>query len=319
MPNNRINSDWQFRYAPLPAGYAGRSADRKRSAERAADSYPLFRPPAASEPADATDMSRRKLRFRRSIRLIRRPLDARRFILNEISINCSKCNIDYTLGRDALVVSASSVFDGFKYKTIFIDKNYGHRQSAPDLVSSLTVGWYFLDARAKTEQSRTVSEIVLDVSRGVLRQWRCHTCDTIYTYNLRPVEPLKEKRFIGKSIKEVIDSAINSVEKKHIVAIYIIKDNEIKYAEGSGRNISDAIQIARSQIPIGSIRSSDGEIISNLEEGTDSVYALTEEEALNIWRQTKHKEAYSEKIQCENVPRKGFLGIGNKPGKWIIR
>jgi hypothetical protein len=23
--NNRINSDWQFRFAPLPAGYAGRS------------------------------------------------------------------------------------------------------------------------------------------------------------------------------------------------------------------------------------------------------------------------------------------------------
>ncbi len=23
-PNNRINSDWQFRCTPLPAGYAGR-------------------------------------------------------------------------------------------------------------------------------------------------------------------------------------------------------------------------------------------------------------------------------------------------------
>ena len=25
-PNNRINSDWQLRYAPLPAGYAERYA-----------------------------------------------------------------------------------------------------------------------------------------------------------------------------------------------------------------------------------------------------------------------------------------------------
>lgn len=24
MPNNRINADWQFHYAPSPAGYAGR-------------------------------------------------------------------------------------------------------------------------------------------------------------------------------------------------------------------------------------------------------------------------------------------------------
>jgi hypothetical protein len=56
-----------------------------------------------------------------------------------------------------------------------------------------------------------------------------------------------------------------------------------------------------------------------LEEGTYSVYAFTEEEAHKIWKQTKPKEAYSENIQCENVPRKGFLGIGHKPGKWIIR
>ena len=27
LPNNRINSDWQFRCAPLPAGYAERQAD----------------------------------------------------------------------------------------------------------------------------------------------------------------------------------------------------------------------------------------------------------------------------------------------------
>jgi hypothetical protein len=26
LHNNRINSDWQFRYAPLPAGYAERYA-----------------------------------------------------------------------------------------------------------------------------------------------------------------------------------------------------------------------------------------------------------------------------------------------------
>ncbi len=31
-PNNRINSDWQFRCAPLPAGYAERSANKEEGA-----------------------------------------------------------------------------------------------------------------------------------------------------------------------------------------------------------------------------------------------------------------------------------------------
>ena len=33
MPNNRINTDWQFRYAPLPAGYAERYVSQVRANE----------------------------------------------------------------------------------------------------------------------------------------------------------------------------------------------------------------------------------------------------------------------------------------------
>jgi len=32
--NNRINTDWQFRCAPLPAGYAKRYAIRKSTAAK---------------------------------------------------------------------------------------------------------------------------------------------------------------------------------------------------------------------------------------------------------------------------------------------
>jgi len=41
LPNNRINSDWQFRCAPLPAGYAERWRGRFAPRHRAADSHPL--------------------------------------------------------------------------------------------------------------------------------------------------------------------------------------------------------------------------------------------------------------------------------------
>ena len=102
----------------------------------------------------------------------------------EISIRCEGCGKTYTLGKDAIVVSASATLRDFAgATTIGSSSNLNNTKTTPDLVDSLgPKSWASLDQRTVLKQKTEIRRILSSFSRNVDQWWRCRSCGTIQIY-----------------------------------------------------------------------------------------------------------------------------------------
>ncbi len=98
---------------------------------------------------------------------------------SEISFKCEGCGQAYTLGKDALVVTAAMLLGDFQGVTVFCAGT--SNRDKPDLVASLGHSWDSVEPETKSRQRIAIKEIT---SSGRPRWWHCRKCDTVQTYNV---------------------------------------------------------------------------------------------------------------------------------------
>ncbi len=109
--------------------------------------------------------------------------EPRQILDDEVTIRCGGCGTTYTLGKNALVVSASSVMGDFAGVTIVGDGYPHNTKDTPDLVDSLgSRSWNSLHEPTMQKQKAEIDQILSALSKGAPRWWRCRNCGTVQVY-----------------------------------------------------------------------------------------------------------------------------------------
>lgn len=103
--------------------------------------------------------------------------------MKKISIICKGCGHEYTLGKNAIVVTLLDILVDSKGVTIFGNGSSSvDNHSAPDLVDSLPRSWDTLEPAIVSKQETTIKRISTLKSQGISRWWKCRKCGNVQTY-----------------------------------------------------------------------------------------------------------------------------------------
>jgi Flp pilus assembly protein TadD len=103
--------------------------------------------------------------------------------VKEINIRCGGCGREYTLGKDAIVVSASATMSQFRVVSLVGNSTMKNTQDTPDLIDSLQQrSWSSLDEAAIGQQQTEISRISSSLLAGTPQWWRCRICSAVQVY-----------------------------------------------------------------------------------------------------------------------------------------
>ncbi len=125
-------------------------------------------------------------------------------------------------------------------------------------------------------------------------------------FNGITVDDARAKAAYGLGEKKIYDYLINRIEKKGT-------------GQGSGNTLDQATDLARKQIPSFAINISSREIVQQAEKGVFNAEGLTEEDAIMKLKTSIQHTSITCNSECIVAPKRGFLGVGKKPGKWRIQ
>ena len=105
----------------------------------------------------------------------------------EITIGCQGCGREYTLGKNAIVVSASATMSGFQGVTLVGNSTIKNTQDTPDLVDSLQQrSWSSLDQAIIRQQQTEIGRISSSLLAAIPQWWRCRNCGNVQIYQAKP-------------------------------------------------------------------------------------------------------------------------------------
>ena len=131
--------------------------------------------------------------------------------------------------------------------------------------------------------------------------------------------PLETKKLVGKTEEEAIQEIVGSgVDAATILETRTTRNAQNKTAVGSGPDQDSAIGDAKASVPQDAVDVGSPNIVQEGDHGSVEVKADTEPEARSHGKRLLPKGAQLKSIECTQSPRKGFLGLGKKPGHWNV-
>jgi len=126
------------------------------------------------------------------------------------------------------------------------------------------------------------------------------------------------RQFYGKTEQEAMGAARKAgIASDNIRELKVTRPAQSGRAEGVGADRDEAIDAAKGRVPADAFGVGEAEIIQTGEDGVLEIQAQTELVARQESNATvSRKEASVDRLECTVAPRKGFLGMGKKPGMW---
>jgi hypothetical protein len=255
--------------------------------------------------------------------------------VKKIRFRCQGCEQMYTLGEDAIVVTAAGMRDDFVGVTMFGVSggiSTGGGPESPDLVGSLAThsrSWSSLEPSEVRRQEVEVSRVMSSLSVGQPRWWRCRGCGTVQIYELvrtpkksaaDKTAELPSQKFKGKTEEEAKAAAMAAFPEERIVSLKTTKGRK-RTIQKQGESAEAAIEAVKAGVPSDVSDVSPAEIIEQGRRGTVELLADSKDDASRRWRhklQWGVKGASCDLVECVRAPVKGIFGIGAKQGMWRV-
>ncbi len=130
-----------------------------------------------------------------------------------------------------------------------------------------------------------------------------------------PRRELKFSEFTGTSIDAAQQRARDDLGDT-LIGTDIVRDIQETSATAQGDTADEALTAATARVPDFAFDVKPAEIIQEGERGRVTVTEFDESDARRAWRREAPRGAELVNLETEEVPKKGIVGLGKKPGKW---
>lgn len=231
-----------------------------------------------------------------------------------VPIRCEQCQETYVLGRDALVVTATSVLQDFQVGGAVVKSAHGI-ESSPDLVERLGRPWDDLSPSDIRGQAEAIREIRKEGSPTSSRRWTCRKCGREQSYRFIATKTIQVE---GKTIAEAKAIAESRLSDGKIILLKVVQNPGAKVVQAHGRTDDEALASARTRVPNGACEVGQAVLREPCRSGSLRIEAYAEKDVTEACRANAPAGASVVATKCEVVPKKGFLGIGRKKGVWTV-
>jgi hypothetical protein len=128
---------------------------------------------------------------------------------------------------------------------------------------------------------------------------------------------LKFEDFMGTSTEDAEHQARQAIGEG-LLGIEIVRDVWEKSSTAQGRTSDATLREVEKRIPKEAFDRQDPKIIQEGQSGTVEVSESEEFEARKAWRRHAPRGAQLDNLECVTPPKNGMMGIGKKPGTWIV-
>ncbi len=128
---------------------------------------------------------------------------------------------------------------------------------------------------------------------------------------------LKFEDFTGTSVEDAERQARQAIGDG-LLGIEVVRDVWEKSSSAQGRTAEETLSEVRTRIPKQAFDRQEPKIIQEGQTGTVEVSEREEFEARKAWRRHAPRGAQLDKLECTTPPKNGMMGIGKKPGTWVV-
>lgn len=128
---------------------------------------------------------------------------------------------------------------------------------------------------------------------------------------------LKFEDFMGTSVEDAERRARQALGDG-ILGIEVVREVWEKSTSAQGRTSEETLREVETRIPKEAFDRQAPKIIQEGQSGTIEVSERDEFEARKAWRRHAPRGAQLDKLECTTPPKSGVIGIGKKPGTWIV-
>ncbi len=128
---------------------------------------------------------------------------------------------------------------------------------------------------------------------------------------------LKFEDFMGTSVEDAERRARQAIGEG-LLGIDVVRDVWEKSSTAQGRTSEETLREVDTRIPKEAFDRQASKIIQEGQTGTIEVSEREEFEARKAWRRHAPRGAQLDNLECTTPPKSGMMGIGKKPGTWIV-